>query len=309
MGKLAIFGFVFIIQSLSVVYGQNLLAGNPQLNLAEQTVLSDKELEFSLTYFHSNSNKYFTEDQIFNNVKYIKNAFSNYTEFKSSYGFTPKLSASIELGYFINKTVNYQDSSLNGHGLGDAAVYLKYRLIFSKNAKFTLLPAIGIKIPIGVFDQMDGNAKLPIMVQPSSGNFKYIAGVFMSKVINYRISISSICAYEYAQLIDSKNFYYKYGDQWMLSFFAQYRFQENFSTVLQFRFENKDKSHILINKVVEASGYKIVFVSPQLNYNFNKNYQISASADFPVYRYYNGTQFASGFSFSLRLLKKIDLKY
>ena len=309
MGKIAIFFFILIIQSFSVVYGQHLSAGNSQLNLTEQPVLSDKQLAFSFTYYYINANKYFNEDHVFNNLKTIKNAYSNYAEFKSAYGFTPKLSASFELGYFINKTISYQDSSFNGYGLGDAAIYIKYRLIYSKNAKFTLLPAIGIKLPIGVFDQMDGNTKLPIMVQPSSGNFKYIASIYMSKVMNEKLGIASMCSYEYTQLIDSKNFYYKYGDQWILSFYASYQLSEKLATDLQFRFENKDKSHLALDKIIESSGYKIVFVSPQISYTFMKNWQISAYADLPVYRYYNGIQFATAYSVSLRILKKFDLKF
>lgn len=309
MLKSILLGFVLFFCYSAYIYAQNLTAGNPQLNFAEKSVLAEKEITFSLTFFHSYSNKYFNEDHVFSNLKLIKNAFSNYTEFKSSYGFSSKLSASIELGYFFNKTISYQDSSHNGHGLGDAAVYLRYRLIYSKNAKFTLLPTIGIKLPIGVFDQKIGNHNLPIEVQPASGNFKYIAALYMSKVLNEKLSIASICSYEYAQLIDSENFYYKYGDHWMLSFYANYKFLNKFSTDLQISFETKDKSHTTIDKIIESSGYKIIFISPQINYSFNDNWQISTYADLPVYRYYNGIQFSSSFSVSVKLCKKINFQY
>ena len=309
MRKLAILIFISFIYHSSAIYGQNLAAGNPSLSDAEQTCLSDKELAFSISYQNSYSNKYFNEDRVYNGIKTLKNAYSNYAEFKTAYGFTPKFSAAVELGYFFNKTINYQDSSRNGYGLGDAAIYLKYRLIYSKAAKFTLLPAIGIKLPIGVFDQTDGNTKLPIMLQPSSGNLKYVVSVYMQKVLNEKLSIASMCSYEYAQLIDSKNFYYKYGDQWKLSFFAKYNFSENFSANLQFRFENRDKENKGFEKIIESSGYKIVFATPQITYIFGNNWQISAYADVPVYRYYNGIQLAQNYSLYVRLSKKIDFKF
>jgi hypothetical protein len=309
MQKLAIFVVILIIQSFAVVYGQYLAAGNPQLNMAEPSVLSDKELAFSLTYFHGYANKYFYEDHVFNNLKTIKSAYTNYAVFKSAYGFTPKLSASVELGYFFNKTINYQDSSQNGHGLGDAAVYMRYRLIYSKNAKFIMLPFVGIKLPIGFFDQKSAILNLPIEVQPASGNFKYMTGIYMSKVINDKLSVASLCSYEYAQLIDSENFYYKYGDQWMLSFLANYKFSERLSSDLQFRFETKDKSHLALSKIIESSGYKILLVCPQITYDFINNWQISVYTQLPLYRYYNGTQLSSCFSVSVRILKKLDLKF
>jgi len=309
MRKLAILVFISFIYHSIAIYGQNLVSGNPSLSYTEQNCLSDKELEFSLTYLNTYSGQYYKEDQLYNGFKTIKNANINYAEFKSAFGFTSKISASAELGYFFNKTINFQDSSQKGYGLGDAALIVKYRLIYSKNAKFTLLPSIGIKIPLGVFDQKSENINLPVSIQPSSGNYKYIAGIYMSKVMNEKLSISSVCTYEYAQLIDSDNFFYKYGDKWMLSFYAKYNFSEKFSTNLQFRFETKDKSHIAINKVVENSGYKIIYVSPQINYNFNNNWQLSTYFDLPFYRYYNGIQLTSGFTMSIKILRKFDLKF
>ncbi|MFZ4740944.1 MAG: transporter [Bacteroidales bacterium] len=309
MRKLAILLLISSIFHSSANYGQSLAAGNPSLSDAEQGYLSNKELAFSLTYQNSYSNKFYNEDRVYNGLENIINAYSNYVEFKTTYGFTPKISTSMELGYFFNKTINYQDSSYNGYGLGDAAIYLKYRLISSKTAKFMLLPAIGIKLPIGVFDQTIGTTKLPLMLQPSSGNFKYNVSIYMLKILNDKLSIASMCFYEYAPLINSKNFYYKYGDQWKLSFFAKYKFSENFSTNLQFRFENKDKENKEFEKIIEYSGYKIVIASPQISYIFSNNWQISAYADLPIYQYYNGIQLAQNYSFSLKLLKKFDFKF
>ncbi|NVN95335.1 MAG: hypothetical protein HXX18_08645 [Bacteroidetes bacterium] len=305
MRNLAILVFISFIYHSSAIYGQNLAAGNPSLSDAEKICLSAKEIAFSLSYQNSFANKFYNEDRLYNGIKTFKNANSNYAEFKSAYGFTPRISAAVELGYFFNKTINYQDSSRNGFGLGDAAIYLKYRLINSKAAKFILLPSIGIKLPIGVFNQTDNNLPLPIAVQPSSGNFKYMASVYMLKVINEQLSIASNCTYESAQMIESKYFYLKYGDQWMLSFLGNYKFNKNISCNLQFRFENKDKTHMSFNKIIESSGYKIIFITPQLDYCFGNSWQFSVYADLPFYRYYNGIQYASNYSLSIRLLKKM----
>ncbi|MFZ4413014.1 MAG: transporter [Bacteroidales bacterium] len=307
MLKFLFFVVLFILFS-SLIFGQHFAAGNPVLSDAEQSYLSEKELVFSMSYQHTYSNKYYKEDYAINDARYI-NFNSNYAELRSAYAFTSKFSAFFNLGYFYNKTLNFDTVTYKGYGLGDVAIYFKYRLYNSKNAKFTLLPSIGILLPVGVFDQKDGTVNLPISVQPSSGNFKILGSVFMSKVMNDKLSISSLCSYEYAQLIDSRNFYYKYGDQWKLSFFTTYKFSERIKAAVQLRFENKDKSHLAIDKIVESSGYKIIMFSPQLSYRFADDWQISVFADLPVYRYYNGVQFAPSYSLSLKLLKKFDLNF
>ncbi|MEI6695906.1 MAG: transporter [Bacteroidota bacterium] len=307
MLKILFFIVLFILFS-PIIFGQHFAAGNPVLSDLEQSYLSEKEFILSMTYQHSYSNKYSKEDYVYSDTRFV-NFNSNYAEFRTAYAFTSKFSAFFNLGYFFNKTLNYDTITYKGYGLGDAAIYLKYRLYYSKNAKFTLLPAIGILLPVGVFDQKDGNLNLPISVQPSSGNFKIHGSIYMSKVMNDKLSISSICSYEYAQLIDSRNFYYKYGDQWKLSFFTTYKFSERIKAAVQFRFENKDKSHLAIDKIVESSGYKIIMFSPQLSYRFNDDWQVAVFADLPVYRYYNGVQFAPSYSLSIKLFKKLDFNF
>ncbi len=306
MRKFLILVWISLFYYASAIYGQNMAAGNPFLSDADLTTLAAKELDVSLTFRNAYSFQYYNGFKAYNGSDFIKSACSNYVEFKTAYGCTPKISASVELGYFFNKTIQYKDSSHNGNGLGDLAVQFKYRLYFNKAAGFTLLPSVGIKLPIGVFDQTKENVKLPISVQPSSGSLKYIFSIYMSKVMNEKLSISSLCSYEYAQLIDSDNFYYRYGDQFIFSFYANYKFSEKLVATLQCRFESKDKSHIEFSKIVEASGYKIIFVSPQISYNFSNNWQFSVYADLPAYRYYNRIQLAASYAVSLKLLKKLD---
>ncbi|MCX6230525.1 MAG: transporter [Bacteroidetes bacterium] len=302
-GITAIFIFMLFVHSNG--FAQYFAAGNPFLSDAWQSIPRDKEILFSLSYQNSYSSQFFNENHISTAANALKTASYNYTEFTSAFGFTPKFSVGFELGYFLNKTMTYQQSALKSSGLGDVVVNFKYNLFENNRAKFTLLPAVGFKLPAGEFDKIEGNTVLPLALQTSSGNLKYFASIYMNKQITDKFNLSSFTMFEYAQLINSKYFYLKYGDQWMLSFFANYKLSYKFAAILQLRFESKDKSRKELDKIIESSGYEIFFISPQLNFNINEDFQLSAYVDLPVYRYYNGTQLAANYAISVRLLKKI----
>ena len=59
-------------------------------------------------------------------------------------------------------------------------------------------------------------------------------------------------------------------------------------------------------EIVEASGYNVIFFTPQLTYAFKHNWYLSGYSDLPLYKYYNGIQMSFGYAVSLRLTKKID---
>jgi hypothetical protein len=195
---------------------------------------------------------------------------------------------------------------MRGYGLGDAALYLKFNLYSNAKARFTISPSIGMKFPIGVFDQEVDNVKLPISVQPSSGSFKYLANVFISKGIAKKMALAGFVSFEYAQLIESENFYYQYGQQWIGAIYFNYKIIKNLSLDLQVRNEYRAKATRENNETVESSGYNVTYFTPQLTYSFKYNWYLSAFGDIPLYKYYNGIQMSFGYALSLRLTKKLD---
>jgi hypothetical protein len=280
-------------------------AGNPFLSDAEQFIPGDKELQISLTYQNTASTHFYNEDHVSNDLNSLKKIVSNYADFNAVFGFTSRFSVGFELGYFMNKNMRYLNTTSKTSGLADGVISLKYKLLQNKRTRFTLLPVAGIKIPLGSFDFTDGFIVLPLAMQPSSGDICYFASIYMHKVLNDKFSIASYTRYEVSQLISSTYYYHKYGDLWMLSFFGSYKLSDLFTCILQLRLENKDKSHRELDKIIESSGYGIFYVSPQVNFNFTEDFQLGVYADLPLYKYYNGTQLATDYSISVRLMKKI----
>jgi len=227
-------------------------------------------------------------------------------ELQIGYGATKWLTVLTELGYSINKTLLTTGvDSYRGYGLGDAALYLKFNIYSNPKIRFTISPTIGVKFPVGVFDQAVDNVQLPISVQPSSGAFRYLANIFISKGF-CKTTIAGFLSYEYSQLIHSDNFYYIYGDQWIGALYFNYRPWKRLILDLQLRNEFRGKSSRENSEIVESSGYYVIYFTPQITYAFKHNWYLSAFTDIPLYKYYNGIQMTFGYAVALRLTKKID---
>jgi len=85
-----------------------------------------------------------------------------------------------------------------------------------------------------------------------------------------------------------------------------YHIWKGLSLDLQVRNEYRAKSIRENDEIVEASGYDVVFFTPQLTYAFKHDWYLSAYSDIPLYKYYNDIQMSFGYAVSARITKKID---
>jgi len=282
-------------------------SGNPFISDAEQPALQSQVLTTSLTYRYSHSSQYYHKDSPFDDLPFEETSYSNYSDLQIGYGCTDWLTVLADLGYFFNKTLatSGQDP-YKGYGLGDAELYLKFNAYTNSKLRISVSPSFGMKFPVGVFDQEVDNVQLPITVQPSSGSYKYIGNVFVSKGFGKNMAVAAFVSYEYSQLINSDNFYYKYGDQWIAALYFNYHIWKGLGLDLQVRNEFRAKSCRENEVIVESTGYDVVFLTPQLTYAFKQNWYLSSYADIPLYKYYNGIQMSFGYAMSVRITKKID---
>jgi hypothetical protein len=302
---LLLFLVLFLI-NCDGAWAQCCTSGNPFISDAEQPALQSRILTASMVYRYSHSGSYYLKDSQFKEFPFQEVAYSNYIELQIGYGVTNWLTVLAELGYFFNKTLeNPCVDSYTGHGLGDAALYLKFNAYSNSRLRLSISPTVGVKLPVGVFDQEVDNVQLPISVQPSSGAYRFNANIFVSKGFG-KIALAGFASYEYSQLIQSENFYYKYGGQWIGALYFNYHIWKGLSLDLQVRNEYRAKSTRENDEIVDASGYDVVFLTPQLTYAFKHNWYLSAYSDIPIYKYYNGIQMSFGYEFSVRVTKKID---
>lgn len=293
----------------SSVHAQCCSAGNPFF-YGELSSLNKKNLQFVAGYKYGTSSQYYSGSEKVE-IDFVNKAYFNYLTLQFIYGLTERITLQADLGYFLNKTETYLKEgweTSNGFGLGDANLTVKYLAYSNFKKHLKIVPAIGITFPIGVFDQEVNHVKLPITVQPSSGSFKYQASLFLSKGANNgKFNFTLFGLYEYAQLINSENFYYKYGNQYLISFLTSYKIGKKLSLALEARSENRARAVRNDGQVVESSGFNIIYIVPHLSWAFYNNWYLALNADFPVYKYYNGIQLSNTYSFSLRLSYMINL--
>jgi hypothetical protein len=283
-------------------------AGNPFF-YGEQANIGHKQLQIIAGYKYSQSDQYYHEDSKAD-IDFIDKAYFNYLNLQIIYGLTPKFSFQTDLGYFVNRTEQYKKEdwkTINGYGIGDAGLTIKYQAYSSFSRKISIIPSVGVKFPIGVFDQEVDHVKLPITVQPSSGSFKYLLNLYLSKTFRKsKFNLGFFGSAEFPQLIDSENFYYKYGNMYLFSFVGSYYLNDDLTLGFEIRNENRNKATRENDQIVESSGYNIVYVVPHISFAFAKQWFIAINADIPVYKYYNGIQLANKFAISARLSYHIN---
>lgn len=303
-----IFILVIILLSAVELKAQCCSAGNPFF-YGEQANIGHKQLQVIAGYKYSLSDQYYHKDSK-EDIDFIDKAYFNYLNLQLIYGLTRKLSIQTDLGYFMNRTEQYKKEgweTINGYGIGDAGLTIKYLAYKSFFRKISIIPSLGVKFPIGVFDQEVDHVKLPITVQPSSGSFKYLVNLYMSKTFkNPNFNLGFFASAEFPQLIDSENFYYQYGNMYLFSLVGSYYITDKLTLGLEVRNENRQKASRENDQIVESSGYLIVYTVLHLSYAFAKKWFIAVNADLPVYKYYNGIQLANKFAISTRISWRIN---
>lgn len=299
--------FLLLSCSLSEMYSQCCSAGNPFTGDPNNVMMKRNQIFAGVLYKHSFSDTHFNLDEPIEIISPL-DEYYNYSELKLSYSVTDKLLVNADMGYFFNKTIDYgNDVSHNGFGPGDLVISSRYNLFNIKKIMLKISPGLGIKLPVGIFDQEVNNVKLPITVQPSSGSFKYFASVYLMKAFyQSKISVSASLNYEISQLIESEYFYYKYGNQFIASAALNYKMTDQFLLSGQLRVDNKARAFRENDTKVEATGYTVLLVTPQLSYKIKNKWQFNLMFDYPVYKYFNGIQMTNKYSFSAGVSMIID---
>lgn len=300
---LAIFLSVFL---QIVTFAQCCSPGNPVGGTSNIGILDKKTIRLISFYRSSLSQGYWEGDKK-SEYNFVKSGQFNYTGITLGYGMLKKLTIETELGYFINKTQNYNTQptiTAKGFGLNNAVISIKYNLIKKTEKPFEWTISAGGKIPFTRKFQLADNVELPRDVQPSSNAFGVVAQSFLYKGFpEKKMRLFFINRYE-INFPDIKN--YKYGNALFNSFFISKQIkQSNWTAIVQLRYEFRAKDVVNINFTngtpVGSSGGSLVFIAPQINYTIAKNWNISLLADIPIYRYYNGTQLGNKFAFALYL--------
>ncbi|HNY43993.1 MAG TPA: hypothetical protein PKH15_04820 [Bacteroidales bacterium] len=291
--------------------------GNPVAGSANVGVLHPRIFRLVLFHKFSYSDSYYSGSK-FNEYDFpaaIKNANYNYTGMSLAYGLKPKLSLELDLGYFINKTQNYRyiDYQLKGYGLSNIGLTAKYNIYKNPVKMLEITVGGGLKAPFRLEPQVVNGVRLDVDVQPSTGNFGFnLQALFVKEFEN--ISTRLIVLSRYDNNFTENRMGYKFGDAFSNSIFISKHLANKYTEltkditiICQFRHEYK-KVNYLNGKVVKASGSNILYIAPQINYNFKMVWNFSFIFEKPIYHYYNETQLGNKYSLLLSITKDIGYK-
>lgn len=287
-------------------YAQCCAAGNPISDDGSASGGGKKILDVGVLGTYSYSDKYYSGTEL-SDRDYIDNSYFIFSSASFGYGITDKLKVSAEIGYFSAKAQYFSfGQSRNATGLGDLVLGTQYLAYQNCEKLFNIFPRVKITLPIGTFDKVDGGVMLPIDIQPSSGSYKYQAGLLFSKIyMEGKLALFLDNSFEYSQKISTERTNYKYGNLYNNSLYAGYKIIPKLTLALQWRSQYRDKSY---NKdvLVDGTGGHVMFIAPQIRYNIYDTWNISLKYNYPFYKNMNGTQLTNNYSVSIRLSKSLD---
>lgn len=290
-------------------------AGNPSSG-GGTSGMSKNSFAVSSTFIHSYSDTYL-EGSSPSDYVYLNNSNFDFGLLAFNYGLTDKISLSTELGYFLDKSIEFNkdlfvsefiNPKRTARGLGDAAIGLQYHLDSYKEKLINISTSLKVSIPIGQFDQMDGNIILPIDIQPSSGSYKVKSSFMIHKgFFGSKFSLSTYWSSEFSQRINTERTDYKYGNLYNLGFKVSHRTSKKINTGIYLLLVHREKAGN--NSVVmHSTGGSFVNLQPSASFQLKNNYSINSSIVFPIYRNINGIQLVNKYVFAVGLSKGFHLK-
>ncbi|MCM1041664.1 MAG: transporter [Bacteroides sp.] len=286
-------------------------AGNPISSANGETAVRKGNLLVALDYRHSESNRYYEGSRV-SNYDFpgkIKGAGYDFMTFGVGYGIVSWLTAQVQLGYYINKYERYnsdlfQDVAVNG--IGDLSLSLDFTAYRSVGKGITVNPYIMVKFPVGKFDCEKDGVKLPISMQPSSGSYKYTAGVYLAWSPLRKFYFTTNDFFEYAQRIKSRNFDYQYGSLLYLNVAGFYRVIKQLDVGVMMAYETKGRAKS-DNQPLVGTVYHQIKLIPSVAYRPIKSLTLSILADIPVWRKVEAMQIANTWAIEAKITYNIKI--
>jgi hypothetical protein len=268
----------------------------------------------AITYYrHSYSDTYYEKDHKTSENVQLSNSSFNFAGIAMAYGVTKRLTIELDAGYYFDKTQNFKniDYQAKGYGLSNGTLTFKYGTIIRPVQQIELTTGFGVRFPFTTNPQVIDGVQLNRDVQPSTNAFGVSEMLFFNKgfpAISLRLF--SINRYDY-NFADKQN--YKYGNILLNSVFVSKKIMKYFFGILQVRSEWKTNDKDMANpnegggsKVIN-SGFYLLTASPQLSYSIVGKWNLTASYDIPLYKYYNGKQMTPAYSFAVSLTRDFNL--
>lgn len=309
--NLSIVLLFFTILAAMPAAGQCCSAGNPAGGDGSNDGLNKNDLRLFASYRYSLSRDYFHLDKKID-VPYLQKSYYDYSSFSLTYGLSNRFSIHTELGYFIDKTqelvINNENETIRAGGLGDMALNIRYIPLKTIKPVSQLVFSAGSRVPVGAFNEESDGVTIPVSLQPSSGAFKYNAGVFYSrKNIGSRFGWNAFALFEISSTINKGFLVYDYGNYFQFALAGMYSAGRNLHLLANAKLEWRGKDSRESGIIVESSGSRAVFINPQVMFTFHSQWAFIIMSDIPLYKYVNGYQLTNRFALQVGIRRNISL--
>lgn len=313
--------FIFILTILALdLNAQCCSAGtsNPMAGGTSQDALAGNMMDLNLNNLYTYSDKFFTGNKPTHN-KYFDSFSSLYNYFRVGYGLSRAFTISIEAGYYtFKKELGLNNDSLRtykSNGFSDLIIFPRYKIYGNSNQKhkIDIVLGLGYKIPLGSYNDSTK------FVEPFSKEIYYVVNpqavqmttgaqdVIFSTYLNYgnnnkKFNISSNLVYIRKGWNPRGE---KVGNFASIGLIGSKTITKFLDAMIQLRYENAKSTKVnktvsdysFLNYDPEFTGYEKIFISPQLNFKFDK-FRFFTLWDIPIYQYMIKTQVGSTTQFT-----------
>lgn len=317
----------FVCLSYSFTYSQGCCSGgsgSPIAGGAASGVLLKNQMDVSATYQYIKSDIFKTNNNR-DTISILNDTISSdYLFLRTDYGLSEKLTMSLALGYFIDKSLDNKNESYSNSGASDLIIFPRYNIFNWKrdNHRTEITLGLGVKLPIGSHSDSslilsipsfgDVYAYNPPTVQLTNGSTDAMFYSFFYRTYpkkKFRVFANTLYIKKSFNSLGEK-----FGDYVSISLFAGKSLPKNFGVTGQIKYEHIGKIEAaegvkLINYNVEelsTGSNKILFV-PQVSYSKN-SFTYFAIADLPIYQDLNGSQVATQHQFTVGVSYRFMLK-
>ncbi len=259
---------------------------------------------------------------------FLDDFHSAYSYSRVGYGLAHDLTLSVEGGYWFNKTqigINHKDTNASS-GIGDLIIFPRYTVYRSgvDGLSNELTIGLGMKLPLGSYNDSLSH------VEPVSGTTYWVRKPLAVQTTTGSTDVMFYAFYFHGNTGKNINFFAnalyihkgwnslgeRLGDFASIGLFASTNIYDMISGVLQVRGEWVDQMQLtketanysVLSYDPFSTGYKKVFVSPQISYCYASALTMYVMADIPLYQYVTGTQIASQFQMSMGLSYRFILR-
>ncbi|MDB2675217.1 hypothetical protein N9Y90_01625 [Flavobacteriales bacterium] len=316
-----------LLLSANLVYSQGCCSGgsgSPISGAAASGVLLENQMEISTSYQYISSHLFKTNNNK-DTVSILSDTLrSDYLFFRTDYGLSEKLTMSVALGYFLDKSVVNRNESYSISGVSDLILFPRYNVFnFKKeNHRTELTLGLGLKLPIGshtdssllVSNPIFGDiyAYNPPIAQLTNGSqdamfYAFIFRTYPKK--KFSVFANSLFIKKAFNSLGEK-----FGDYSSMSVFFSKSLPKNFGLTAQLKYEHVgeiEAAHgvdlVNYNVELESTGLSKMLFVPQLSYSKN-GFTYFATADLPLYEDLNGSQFSTQYQVTVGLSYRFLLK-